>query len=131
MKLWSAGPLFGILLAAVAASPGVHSGETGLRSSAAAAIEWSSLAPLPDAIGFGGMYAGASGGALIAAGGANFPSGPGAAGGKKIWYDNIFVLSRPEGPWRTVGRLPQPLGYGICANWRDAVACVGGGNGSV
>ncbi len=75
------------------------------------------------------MYAGVSGGALIAAGGANFPHGPVASGGKKIWYDQIYLLPHPDGEWRKLGKLPQPLGYGVSVVWRDAIVCIGGGNG--
>lgn len=95
-------------------------------ASADNAVRWSALPTLPDAHGFGGMYAGHSGGVLIAAGGANFPDRPLAEGGKKIWHDTIYVLDRPDGVWREAGHLPGPCAYGVSANWRDAVACVGG-----
>lgn len=99
-----------------------------LQCSAAggATVRWQSLPALPDAHGFGGMYAGQSGGALIAAGGANFPDRPLAEGGKKVWHDTIFVLDRPDGAWRDVGHLPVPCAYGVSANWRDNVVGVGG-----
>lgn len=87
-----------------------------------------SLAPLPDAHGFAGMFAGVSGGALLCAGGANFPGKSLAEGGKKAWSDRVFVLSDPAGPWREVGRLPRANGYGVSATWRDAVVIVGGGD---
>lgn len=88
----------------------------------------SSLAPLPDAHGFAGMFAGASGGALLCAGGANFPEKALAQGGKKIWSDRVFVLPDPAGPWREAGRLPRANGYGVSATWRDAVVIAGGGD---
>lgn len=96
--------------------------------SAPADLNWSSLPPLPDALGFGGMYAGVSGGALVAAGGANFPDRPMAEGGKKAWSDRVYVLPAPGGTWREVGRLPQPAAYGVSGTWRDAVVCAGGDN---
>jgi N-acetylneuraminate epimerase len=88
----------------------------------------SSLASLPDAHGYAGMFAGVSGGALLCAGGANFPEKALAQGGKKIWSDRVFVLSTPTGPWREVGRLPRANGYGVSATWRDSVVIAGGGN---
>jgi N-acetylneuraminate epimerase len=83
-------------------------------------------APLPERAGFAGMYAGASGGALLAAGGANFPEKMPWEGGKKVWYDSVFVLDRPEGEWRVAGRLPRALGYGVCVTYGEAVICAGG-----
>jgi len=62
---------------------------------------------LPDREGFAGSYAGVSGGALIVAGGANFPDKRPWEGGTKIWYDRIFVLEPAASTWRTVGRLPH------------------------
>ena len=72
------------------------------------------------------MFAGVSGGALIAAGGANFPDKKPWEGGKKIWYDTVFVLEKPDGAWKVAGKLPRPLGYGVSMTWRDGVVCVGG-----
>ena len=91
-----------------------------------AAFHWTALPALPDPVGFAGMYAGASGGALVAAGGTNFPERPFAKGGKKIWHDRIFILSGPDGHWREAGRLPRPSAYGVSSTWRDAVVCAGG-----
>ena len=39
----------------------------------AASLDWKSLPPIPDRLGYAGSYAGASGVALVVAGGANFP----------------------------------------------------------
>jgi len=62
--------------------------------------EWS-LPPLPDPVGLGGPIVGVHAGALIVAGGANFPHDPpwsvdGRPPGAKAWHDRIYVLtSRP------------------------------------
>ncbi len=72
------------------------------------------------------MFAGVSGGALIAAGGANFPDKRPWEGGKKIWHDTILVLEKPDGAWKVAGKLPRPLAYGVSVTWRDGVVCVGG-----
>lgn len=93
------------------------------------AVMWEQLPTIPDPIGFAGMYAGVSNGALIAAGGANFPT-PLDEGGAKVWYDTIYVLESPDGEWKKLdATLPQPMAYGISANWQDGVIFAGGGNG--
>lgn len=88
--------------------------------------EASVVTPLPEKAGLAGMYAGVSGGALLAAGGANFPEKMPWDGGKKVWYDKVYVLERPGGAWRVAGRLPRALGYGVSVTSGDAVVCAGG-----
>jgi hypothetical protein len=53
-----------------------------------------------------GPFAGTSGGALIVAGGANFPDKMPWDGGKKIWHDTAFVLDKTNGAWRGEFKLP-------------------------
>jgi N-acetylneuraminic acid mutarotase len=89
-------------------------------------VKWTELPPLPDREGFAGAFAGVSGGTLIVAGGANFPDKKPWEGGKKVWYDRVFVLDRPDGVWKRVGPLPRPLGYGVSVTYRGAVIFVGG-----
>jgi N-acetylneuraminate epimerase len=91
-----------------------------------AAWRWERLPSLPDKEGFAGPFAGASRGVLLVAGGANFPEKKPWEGGKKVWYDTVYALDRPDGEWRVVGKLPRPLGYGVSATHRDGVVCVGG-----
>ncbi|MFM7322301.1 MAG: hypothetical protein ACKO5K_12375, partial [Armatimonadota bacterium] len=76
---------------------------------------WDPLPPFPVAQGVAGSYAGTVRGALLVAGGANFPDAPPWAGGAKVWHDTIHALDRPSGTWRAAGRLPAPRGYG--ASW--------------
>lgn len=91
------------------------------------AIGFERLPPLPNEEGFGGMFAGTSGGALIAAGGANFPGKPPWKGGHKVYDDTIWVLKRSNGAWRrAIDKLAQPLGYGVSVTFNDQVICVGG-----
>lgn len=87
------------------------------------------LPPLPDREGFAGSFAGASGGALIVAGGANFPDKKPWEGGKKVWYDSIFVLEKPDGKWITGGKLPRPLGYGVSVTAGGRAFFAGGSDG--
>src|SRR5882672_7711864 len=84
-------------------------------------LNWKKLPPIPDRIGFAGPFAGVSGGALIVAGGANFPSALPWEGGRKTWYDSIFVLPKPDGQWLTGFKLPRPIGYGISVTTPEGV----------
>src|SRR5690348_5467737 len=69
---------------------------------------WERLASLPDREGFAGSFAGVSGGALLVAGGSNFPAAKPWEGGKKVWYDTVFLLERPEATeWKVAGRSPE------------------------
>jgi len=103
-------------------------------------LKWSELPPLPPApgqkkqIGVAGPFAGVHNDALIVAGGANFPGAPPWEGGKKVWWDDIFVLAKqPDGSseWITGGgfRLPRPLAYGAAIDTKDGVVCIGGCDG--
>ncbi len=89
-------------------------------------LEWQSLAPLPDAHGFAGMFAGVSGDALLAAGGGNFPEKPPWDGGTKAWSDEIWLLCAPEGKWELAGQLPHKMGYGVSIETAEGLLCVGG-----
>jgi len=59
-------------------------------------FQWSELPELPPAlgqqkqIGLAGSFSGVHNGALIVAGGANFPIRPSWDGGKKVWWDDIL-----------------------------------------
>lgn len=99
---------------------------TAVSASAADSAGWSKLPALPDKEGFASMFAGVSGGALLAAGGANFPDKRPWEGGKKVWYDMVFVLAKPDGQWQVAGKLPRPLGYGVSVTHGSGVVCVGG-----
>lgn len=94
-------------------------------------LNWSELPSIPDEHGFAGSFAGTSHGALIVAGGANFPDGGAPwTGSKKVWTDQIFVLEKPDGIWKKAGKLPQPMGYGVSVSYGDKVICIGGSNAS-
>lgn len=91
-------------------------------------LDWRELPSIPDTEGFAGSYAGVSGGALLVAGGANFPDRRPWAGGTKTWYDAVFVLDRPDGTWRAAGKLPRVAGYGVSLSIAEGVLLVGGGD---
>ena len=92
----------------------------------AAAPAWTNLAPLPDREGFAYPFSGVHNGALLVAGGANFPGKKPWEGGTKVWYDDVFVLEQSGGAWRPAGKLSRPLGYGISFSLPDGVLCLGG-----
>jgi N-acetylneuraminate epimerase len=87
---------------------------------------WRELPSIPDKEGFAGAFTGISGGALIVAGGANFPDKKPQEGGSKVWHDRAWVLETSDGPWRTVQPLSRPLGYGVSVTHGGGVVCVGG-----
>lgn len=89
-------------------------------------FEWRQLPPLPDALGFGGPFGGASGNALIVAGGANFPGKMPWEGGLKVWHDSGYVLDSTNGLWRNAFKLPRPLAYGVSITTPAGLVCVGG-----
>ena len=62
--------------------------------------KWEKLPPLPDALGVAAPFAGVSGGALLVAGGANFPDKMPWEGGKKVWHDRV---------WKSGALTTQPL----------------------
>ncbi len=92
-------------------------------------FKWKEASPIPDADGFAGSYAGVSNGVLLVAGGSNFPdNGRPWTNSSKKWYDKIFMLDKPGGVWKEVGKLPRPMGYGVALTWKDGVICLGGGD---
>jgi cyclically-permuted mutarotase family protein len=100
-------------------------------------MRWAELPPLPagaeqdEQIGVAGPFAGVSGGALLVGGGANFPEAAPWDGGRKVWWDDVFVLERGgDGTFRwTTGsrfKLPGPLAYGVSITTDAGVVCIGG-----
>ncbi|MBB4081088.1 SSS family transporter [Lewinella aquimaris] len=97
-------------------------------------ISLSELPELPVArgdsasIGYAGMVGGPVGGAIIAAGGANFPAARPWRGGEKVYSDRIFVLV--DRKWQeTETRLPTPLAYGASVALPTGILVIGGETG--
>jgi N-acetylneuraminate epimerase len=90
------------------------------------ALRWSKLPSLPDPEGFAAPFAGVSNGALMVAGGANILGDNWADAFTKTWYDSVFVLGQPDGKWKSAGRLPKSIGYGVSVTVDDSVVCIGG-----
>ena len=91
---------------------------------------WSRLAPLPDPLGVASPFTGVSGGALLVAGGANFPDKMPWEGGKKVWHDRVWVLEQPGATWKEAGALPRPLAYGVSVTLKNKLFCLGGSDAS-
>jgi N-acetylneuraminate epimerase len=94
----------------------------------AADLAWSPLPALPDERGFAGSFAGVVDGRLMVAGGTHFIDKMPWEGGKKVWYDTIFGLEKPDGAWRVMGKLPKPNGYGVSLTTPAGWIVLGGGN---
>ena len=100
-------------------------------------LGWSELPPLPPATGqqeqngVASPFAGVHNAALIVAGGANFQEGRLWEGGKKIWWDDVFVLTKTETSeyqWITdpAFKLARPIAYGVSISTSDGIVCIGG-----
>ena len=94
-------------------------------------IAWSQLQPLPDSRGVAAPFSGVSNGALLVAGGANFPEKMPWEGDTKVWHDGVYALESPSGSWELVGRLPGPLAYGVSAVTNGGLLCIGGSDAEV
>jgi N-acetylneuraminate epimerase len=99
---------------------------TASNAAEAGDIQWLQLPSLPNPVGLAGTFAGVSEGVLLVGGGANFPDKMPWEGGKKMWHGTVYVLSKTNGAWREVGKLPRPLGYGISVTTKRGVLCIGG-----
>lgn len=98
-------------------------------------VTYRSAAPLAVGCeqGVSAPFAGSVDGALLVAGGCNFPEEPAAEGGTKVFYNKVYVLAQPEkaeAKWQEVGALTVPLAYGVGVTLPDGVACIGGTDGS-
>ena len=108
-----------------------------MASAATTSLTWDTLPALPPAAGqteqpgVASPFVGVHQGALIVAGGANFPDKRPWEGGAKVWWDDIWVLENVSG--LTAGwvgdktfKLPRRIAYGISVSLPEGVVCVGG-----
>lgn len=92
-------------------------------------LRWEELSPLPNQEGLAGMFVGVSNGSLICMGGANFPEKAPWDGGKKDWYDDIFILEEGASFWKMADeKLPVPLAYGVSGSYKNKIFVIGGSN---
>jgi len=99
---------------------------TRLWAGTIALSDWKPLPDIPDKLGLAGAFAGDVDGFLVVAGGANFPGKMPWDGGVKQWHDTVWALDKPHGKWLNVGKLPFPLGYGVCATTAKGMVIVAG-----
>ena len=96
-----------------------------LASARPVASRWRPLPDFPRRPGVAAVMAGVNGGALIAAGGANFPDLPPWEGGVKKTYDEIFVLPAGAIAWQAAGRLPEPRAYAAMVSVPEGELAIG------
>ena len=105
-------------------------------------LTWTSRPAIPDPLGVAGPFAGASNGAVIVAGGANFPTPVWER--TKEWHDAIWVMRedvasgaaadgrapssepRERYRWTRAGSLPHPVAYGAFPRVLGRIARDGG-----
>lgn len=101
-------------------------GWVSVTSAAGSMGQWRELAPLPDPIGFSGMFAGVIQDQLIVGGGAQWNQ-PNWMGGEKRYSDKIWALSSPEGEWRELSlRLPVSSAHFASAADTSGITLAGG-----
>jgi N-acetylneuraminate epimerase len=100
-------------------------------------ISWKKIAIVPPqnsekSLGFAGAINGIDNNVLIVAGGSNFPDGMPWEGGKKSYYDRIFVLEKKgeEFTWnkKVNSVLPEPIAYCGNTSTPSGIVYVGGEN---
>lgn len=82
--------------------------------------------------GVSACYAGMLNGKLLLAGGCNFPGIPADEGGKKKYYQGIYVAEMNPATvfvWNKVGELPVSAAYGVSVSCSDGIICIGGTDG--
>ena len=90
--------------------------------------EFAQITSLPGGEGWSGMYAGVSNGMLLCFGGVNFPDKRPWEGGKKKWYDDIYMLQEGENWIKLADKLPFPLAYGVSISYKEKIIIIGGNN---
>lgn len=84
-------------------------------------------------LGLGGPVTGIHNNKLFVAGGANFPDSMPWQGGKKQYYDRVYIFSKIAGHISLVNKeflLPDKLAYAATCTTPDGVFYAGGENGS-
>lgn len=102
------------------------------------AIDWKIAAELPPsegqekALGFAGPVVGVSQDKLIIGGGANFPDSMPWLGGKKKYYNDLYVFEKDaDGNVRKLSEkfhLPEAIAYAACVSTSDGIVIAGGEN---
>ncbi len=100
-------------------------------------MQWKIAARLPatsgqlKALGFAGLVAGVHQNVLIVAGGANFPDGMPWQGGKKKYYDDVYVYRKKGEKIELIKRtfkLGSSNAYAACCSSSQGIVLLGGEN---
>lgn len=97
-------------------------------------FNWNEFTEIPSScdsckqFGVSAPFGGESNGAIIVAGGCNFPDKPVVDGGTKRFYDDIYILPKGKDTWLTGYKLPTPAAYGASATTPKGVVFIGGSN---
>jgi N-acetylneuraminate epimerase len=100
-------------------------------------MQWKIAAELPaqngkaKAIGFAGPVAGMQAGRLMIGGGANFPDSMPWLGGKKKYYDDVYVYEEKGKEFVLITKtfkLPFAIAYAACCSTEQGVVVAGGEN---
>lgn len=86
-----------------------------------AAAEWEPIAPLP--VSNGGFSAGAAQGQIVIAGGTTWKDDV------KVWLDDVWLYDAASNQWKSLGKLPNALAYGVTAEVEDGLLIAGGFDG--
>lgn len=118
----------------------ISCGSLELSSQAnSAKLVWDEIGEMPPANGqatqpgVAGAFMGISNGALIIAGGANFPLDPPWQGGPKVYHDQIYVLdgiNSQDQQWVQSSKLNSPVAYGLSIGFDNELICIGGSDGN-
>ncbi len=108
------------------------------QSQSIKSIDWSLVTQLPVAeghskqMGLAGPVAGHHHNVLIVAGGSNFEDGLPWEGGKKKYFDDIYVLKKDGHSkylWHNhTFKLPQNIAYAVSVSTPNGLLCIGGEN---
>jgi Uncharacterized protein conserved in bacteria len=111
--------------------------ETFAQKSTEISIQWEIAATLPAGtgqskpLGFAGSVAGIHNDVLIVAGGSNFPDSMPWLGGKKKYYDDIYIYSRKNDRLvlqKGIYKLSNPIAYSACCSTGKGIVYAGGEN---
>ncbi len=100
-------------------------------------LQWSTITSMPSPSdgkqsGYAGMSGGVHNNVMIMAGGANFPDSMPWKGGRKKYWDDIYLLSRDQsGNYQWLEKrfkLPKPMAYGASVSLGSGVLSIGGEN---
>lgn len=101
-------------------------------------VSWKKITSVPDAgdaktsLGLAGVINGVNNDVLIVAGGSNFPDKLPWEGGKKVYYDKIFVLEKNGNEYRwnkkVKDTLPEPIAYCGTTSTGKGIVYIGGEN---